>query len=113
LSAEMGKNLKALNTVNTTNISTLMSLVYPITDYGFYVCDANGHIGFQLDSSTLIDSVGLSAHFISLIQSISGIGLQVGETTGTAYDGLKGKNLAASLLTMNTKFLVTDNIYAT
>lgn len=70
---------------------------------GYYsVVDEDGNIAMKYDTNGL-DVVALSNHFKSLITNIDGLGLSIGTTSGTAYEGSKGLTLEQSVTALTTR----------
>ncbi len=102
-----------LNAINDARNNALeyiwnQATIYKNTDTdGFYVTDENGYCIFSM-TSLGIDAVGLTENFISLIKAISGIGLAIGTTSGTAYEGSKGLKLEKDMLSLSSALKIKE-----
>ncbi|MGL4520925.1 MAG: hypothetical protein ACRCUJ_14980 [Phocaeicola sp.] len=94
-------------------VAELKSRLIAISSDSFSITDEGGNIGMRYDNNGL-DVALLSAHFISLIKQIDGLGLVLGETSTTAYAGDKGKlnTEAIKTLTASVNTLSTHTIFS-
>ena len=79
------------------------------------IVDENGNSVVQYNSDGF-DTLNLSVHLQNLIKDIEGLGLELGETSTTAYSGDKGKLNAdnielnsSNIISINSKILVIQN----
>lgn len=72
----------------------------PIQEDGWYFTDTEGHAMVSINSEGL-DAAKLGANLITLIKAIPGIGLAIGTTTGTAFDGGVGAAMQAVVSKLN------------
>lgn len=114
---EQVRNLNAQLLSLSTGLSSLQDIIKKISESGFNVVDDAGNVGMKYDENGL-DVAAISSHMQGLIKSIEGIGLELGETSSTAYAGDKGKanttaiaSLIESLGTLqnNLSSLITSN----
>ena len=93
--------------LNRINLSTL-----GFTNVnGFYVVDESGNVVIQYTSDGF-DVASLSNHLKLLIKEIEGLGLTLGTTTGTAYDGAKGLQLENKVNTLTPLSSIVNSIIA-
>lgn len=96
---EQVRNLNAQLLSLSTGLSSLQDIIKKISESGFNVIDENGNVGMKYDESGL-DVAAISSHMQGLIKSIEGIGLELGETSSTAYAGDKGKANATAIASL-------------
>ena len=93
-----------------SNPKTLLAeIAAKLTNEGFYVTDADGYIAVKYDNDGF-DAVKLSEHLQTLIKDIDGLGLAIGETDGTAFEGSKGAALQGDVTTLKNKVAKLGNI---
>jgi hypothetical protein len=114
---EQVRNLNAQLLSLSTGLSSLQDIIKKISESGFNVIDDAGNVGMKYDENGL-DVAAISSHMQGLIKSIEGLGLELGETSSTAYAGDKGKANATAIASLieslgtlqnNLSSLITSN----
>lgn len=96
---EQVRNLNAQLLSLSTGLSSLQDIIKKISESGFNVIDDAGNVGMKYDENGL-DVAAISSHMQGLIKSIEGLGLELGETSATAYAGDKGKANATAIASL-------------
>ncbi len=90
----------------------LAEIAARLTDEGFYITDADGYIAIKYDNDGL-DAAKLSEHLQMLIKDIDGLGLTIGDSEGTAFEGSKGAALQGDVTTLKNKVAKLGSIAST
>lgn len=104
-------SVRSLISVLSAAITVISSMIVQVNNGGLNVADANGNIVLKYDENGL-DVALLSTHLISLIKNIEGLGLKIGTTAGTAFDGAKGSQLDTTVKALQASMAGIENIAA-
>ncbi len=101
--AALQTSLSSLSSKLTECLNEIVSQAQqylPIQEDGWYFTDKEGNTMVSINAEGL-DATKLGANLITLIKAIPGIGLAIGTTTGTAFDGGVGTSMQAVVSKLN------------
>lgn len=96
-SGDGGSSVDAVNVAKLAAIQEIVdqaAMYLPIEDDGWHFIDKDGNKVMSVTGAGL-DAAKLGNNLIELIKEIDGVGLSIGVTTGTAFDGALGTKLSS------------------